>query len=156
MRRLLLSLLVLTACTQDFSVFQGDASASDATGSDGGGDATPTMDASGSDAGGLAFTCGAGSVSSCTSCNNMPVPCVFCGTGGALAGACIPAGMSCFNAAPSGFMLCLCGGGNPSSCPAADQVCRTGTCRTCAESINNAGYTCNGGGKCNPTDGGCI
>jgi hypothetical protein len=157
----LVEVFALAGCTQDFSVFEGDASVpTDGPASDGG-DASMMKEA-GNETGpagdaGLVFQCNGGTVSDCSTCSGMPEPCVFCSTANSstLAGLCQQPGTSCFGAAPNGFALCACGAGNPSSCPRSYQVCRNGSCRTCAESINNANYTCNGGGKCNPADGGC-
>jgi hypothetical protein len=120
-----------------------------------GGDATSDMnasDAANSD-GGVSFQCGAMSVSSCAQCNNMSESCVYCGANNALTGRCVAPGMSCSFGAPAGFGPCNCT--NASSCPESFQVCRTGTCRSCADSNFNAGQACKGGGTCNPTDGGC-
>lgn len=153
--------LALVGCTQDFGVFEADSSVPpDRSSSDGdastdsGNDAAPEA---GGDGGGLMFQCGAGSVSDCSACAGMTEPCVFCSTTSTnvFAGVCQQPGMSCFGAGPTGFTLCMCAGGNPSSCPRPYQVCRNGTCRTCEESINDVNFACMGGGKCNPADGGC-
>ncbi len=150
----------LGACTQDFDVFEPDASSSDAAvdvnhdGSiDSGGDSS---DAATVTDGGLVFGCGMGTVSDCSQCNGMPEPCVYCSqmNPAMLAGECKPEGMSCFQGAPNGFGFCQCAN-SPATCPESYQVCRMGTCRTCAESFMNGGQACKGGGQCNPADGGC-
>ncbi len=154
---LLLSLTV-TGCTQDFNVFAGDASFSADATSDASSDATTFdtgNDAVATDGGPLVFQCNGNPVSDCSQCSGSPMPCVYCATqGSSLAGRCTQLGSSCFNGAPNGYQLCSCQ--NSSTCPEGYDVCRNGSCRTCAESTNNNGLTCQGGGKCNPADGGCI
>jgi hypothetical protein len=152
------------ACTQDFGVFEPDASTQDGaldvtqpgdsgrdSSADAGNDAPVTPDA-----GSLAFGCGNGTVTSCDQCNGMPEPCVYCAQGNAtmLAGECVAAGTSCMGAIPNGFVFCQCGV-TPNTCPETYQVCRNGGCRTCSESATNAFHACKGGGQCNPADGGC-
>lgn len=149
---------VWVGCTQDFGVFEPDGAASD------GGDATtPTDGASGDasvneaggDGGALSFTCGGDAVGDCSQCSGMPQPCVYCEQGNAasLAGRCVAMNGSCFIGAPSGYTLCSCTAA--SSCPESFQVCRNKTCRTCSDSNNNGGLTCQSGGTCNDQDGGC-
>lgn len=153
---ILLSSLTLMACTQDFNVFAGDSSTPDAT-SDSSSDAAQDAgnDAVANDGGALVFQCNGNSVSDCSQCSGSPIPCVYCATqGSSLAGRCIQSGSSCFNGAPNGYQLCSCQ--SSSSCPEPYDVCRNGSCRTCADSTNNANLQCQGGGKCNPADGGCI
>jgi len=153
----LLFVLALPGCTQDFDAFLGDASTSgdatqDGTSSDAAKDVA--QEDSGSGDAGLTFVCGAQSVSDCSQCSGMTQPCVYCGSGSALAGKCVQRGTSCFNGAPNGFQLCSCQ--SASTCPESYQVCRNGSCRTCTDSFNNAGQACMGGGTCSPVDGGCI
>jgi hypothetical protein len=152
---MLLASCLLGACTQDFNVFVSDASVDvepgDVTANDSPLDAPPKPDG-GSDGG---YQCGTDTVASCTACTGMPQPCLFCGTGTATAGVCVGMGMSCFGSAPTGFGVCACGM-SANACLASYQVCRLGECRTCSESAGNVGYTCNGGGTCNPQDGGCF
>jgi hypothetical protein len=151
--RYLLLLLLFSGCTQDFDAFLGDAGGSnDATSDspapkDGGSDVVVVTDS------GVTFACGTQTVGSCAQCSGMPEPCVYCGAASALAGKCVAQGMSCFSGAPSGFALCSCQ--SASTCPESYQVCRNGFCRTCADSLNNAGLSCKGGGSCNVADGGC-
>jgi hypothetical protein len=148
--RYALFLFLLPGCTQDFDAFLGDAGASDGTTDapvDAGKDASPPQDS------GLTFACGTQTVGSCAQCSGMPEPCVYCGAASALAGKCVAQGTSCFTGAPSGFALCSCQ--NASTCPESYQVCRNGFCRTCGDSLNNAGLSCKGGGSCNVADGGC-
>jgi hypothetical protein len=154
--RFLLLALALSGCTQDFDAFLGDASsgdaASDATSNDAAKDAI-AQDTGGGD-GGLTFVCGTQNVTDCSQCNGNPQPCVYCGSGSALAGRCVQQGTSCTFGAPSGFQVCQCQ--TASTCPESYQVCRNGSCRTCTDSFNNAGQACKGGGTCAPADGGCI
>jgi hypothetical protein len=151
--RFLLFALALAGCTQDFNVFLSDASTggdatTDAPGNDSATDATPPQDA-----GPLTFTCGTQTVADCSQCNGFFQPCVYCGTGSALAGRCVQTGTSCTGGAPSGFASCTCT--TASTCPESYEVCRNGSCRTCTDSFNNAGQACKGGGTCAPLDGGC-
>jgi hypothetical protein len=150
-------------CTQDFGVFEPhDASTSDGSPSDGGSDAVAPPDAAPDapppgDGGALMFTCNGGSsVADCSQCSGNPQPCVYCRQGNPsnLAGRCTTMNGSCFQGAPSGYSLCSCT--NASTCPEAYQVCRNQTCRTCSDSSNNDGLTCQGGGTCDHVDGGCI
>ena len=142
----------MLACTQDFHIFDpvldGSAS-SDGSANDSATDATHPGD------GGLVFSCGSGSVTSCTQCTGMPEPCVYCALNdaGVLTGVCLPMNGSCGNAIPPGFNRCPCA--SQSTCPESYQVCRNGSCRTCSESTFNSGATCQGGGTCNAADGGC-
>jgi hypothetical protein len=151
-----LGCLLVIACTQDFNVFVPDASVVDGSSSDAAQDSA-VVDAqadAGGEAGGGMYQCGTGTVASCDQCSGMLQPCVYCGNGSTTAGVCVALHQSCFGSAPNGFGVCACG--NPSACPAGFQVCRQGSCRTCAESVNNVGSTCNSGGTCNPQDGGCF
>lgn len=152
--RYLLFVAALSACTQDFDAFLGDASSSDGSSGDAAKDATPPQDGGGGDAGGLTFACGTQTVADCSQCSGMTQPCVYCGSGSSLAGRCIQQGMSCTFNAPSGFQVCQCQ--TASSCPESFQVCRNGSCRTCTDSFNNTGQACKGGGTCSPFDGGCL
>jgi hypothetical protein len=156
----------LGACTQDFGIFEPDGSAdattdgiptdassdsrSDGTGND------ATNDAPTDTGGGLAFACGTGTVSDCAQCSGMPEPCVYCEQTNAfvLAGVCEPEGMTCQGAAPNGFASCQCGF-NPALCPEGYQVCHDNVCHTCADSLQDNGRACKGGGQCNAADGGC-
>jgi hypothetical protein len=155
--RYLLFALALSGCTQDFDAFLGDASTSgDATNDTGSSDAAKDVvaqDTGGGDAGGLTFACGTQNMSDCSQCTGMTQPCVYCGSGSALAGRCVQQGTSCTFGAPNGFQVCQCQ--NASTCPESYQVCRNGSCRTCTDSFNNAGQTCKSGGTCAPNDGGC-
>ncbi len=151
---ILLSVLALTACTQDFTVFQGDAGTSgDATTNDSSSDA---MTDSGTDSapasdGGLSFTCNGNPVTDCSQCNGATQPCVYCAQQGPqMTGRCVQQGSSCFQGAPNGYQLCQCQ--QSSTCPEAYEVCRNQTCRTCSDSQNNVGLTCQNGTKC--TDAG--
>ena len=155
--RFWLLLVVLSGCTQDFDAFLGDASSGDATAdaSDASADAAKdavAQDSSGGD-GGLTFACNTQNVASCDQCTGMTQPCVYCGSGSALAGKCVQQGTSCSFNAPNGFQSCPCQ--NASTCPESFQVCRNGSCRTCTDSFNNNGQTCKSGATCSPADGGC-
>ena len=155
------------ACTQNFGIFEPDGGADATT------DGTPPPDASSDGAhdasddgaitdaptdtgGGLVFACGTGTVSDCAQCSGMPEPCVYCEQTNAavLAGVCEPEGMTCIGAAPNGFASCQCGF-NPAPCPEGYQVCHDNVCQTCADSLQNNGHACKGGGQCNAADGGC-
>ena len=126
----------------------------------GGGDGGTQPDGSSSN---VSFRCGigpeAGTVSDCSQCQGFPEPCVYCGFQDAsvMTGTCHVANGSCFQGAPNGFGLCPCNGGDASTCPEAYQVCRQGgnfySCRTCSDSTNNGGLSCQGGGTCHPDAG---
>ena len=154
----LLGAFTLVACTQDFNVFEGDASSSgDATtdsSSDAPADASSDapQETSGGD-GGLVFQCNTSTVADCSQCSGATQPCVYC-SGPSLAGRCVAQGTSCFNGAPVGFTLCSCA--SATTCPEGYEVCRNGACRTCTDSFNNTGLQCKSGGTCHPADGGCF
>jgi hypothetical protein len=131
----------------------GDGSTTDGGGGDGGTDGSST---------GLTFSCGTdgGTVTDCAQCTGATQPCVFCETADAsvLSGACTQFHNSCFGLAPNGFGNCGCT--TAADCPEGYQVCRAfgnnHSCRTCSESNNNNGLTCENAGTCDYADGGCI
>lgn len=180
MRRLIFgagAAVALIACTQDFDAFDPsdgatpDAPSVDAVAPDAGDAKAPTdssVDASLTDTGvvdapndvfvdggTLQFACGNTTVADCAQCAGKTEPCVYCEQNNVsvLAGVCAQLGQSCFPNAPNGFALCSCNGNNVGACPAAFQVCRNQSCRTCSDSNNNGGLTCKGGGTC--TNGSC-
>ena len=111
--------------------------------------------------GGILLRCGDASVSDCAQCSGSTQPCVYCATNdaSALNGVCTPLHQNCFNTIPNGFEDCRCGANNDASaCPEKYQVCTGGgfnRCHTCSDQNGNNGLSCQGGGKCTYTDGGC-
>ncbi|HSQ64446.1 MAG TPA: hypothetical protein VLM85_14580 [Polyangiaceae bacterium] len=112
----------------------------------------------------VSFRCAVdgGTVTDCSQCQGFPQPCVYCETADAstLTGQCRTMGTSCFQNAPQGYGACPCSAGDASTCPESYQVCRSFannpySCRTCSDSTNNNGLTCQNGGTCNNVDGGC-
>jgi hypothetical protein len=114
---------------------------------------------------GQTYSCNGTMVSSCASCANKPVECVFCGGGGTHPGVCGPAGMYCSSSTPPSATTCTCSGGvsgNLGACPDPSQVCTfissgiggNWYCQTCGEPGSN-NETCKGGGKCSSTTGMC-
>jgi len=146
---------LLPACTQDFGVFEGDAAAvvdaadalADADGSiaDVVSNDVVVKDAAPVEAATLTYQCGTKTVADCSSCTNMPQPCVFCGSS-SLAGKCVQKGQSCTGGAPSGFSVCTCT--SAANCPESFDVCNKNQCRTCGDSTSDNTLACKGGGTC--------
>jgi hypothetical protein len=108
--------------------------------------------------GGQVYMCNGQPVTSCGSCGNSTVECVFCGPGGSHPGVCGPKGMYCTSSAPPGASVCECPGNNLASCVAPFQACvmigATDYCQTCGE-MGSDGRPCKGGGTCNAATGTC-
>ncbi len=129
---------------------------------DSGGDATDggtTIDS------GLIKTwgCGSTTVTDCSLCIGHSMPCVYCANADAstLAGACVQEGTGCGGSTPNGYDLCACSkDAGASVCAESFEVCLPAggpyyVCDTCGAVNTTNGLTCENGGKCNATDGGC-
>jgi hypothetical protein len=134
------------------------------TGDAGTGDAASDVDASTTPDGSkpiTSWTCGNTTVSDCAQCTGHTQTCVYCQNGDAsvLSGVCVQFGTGCGNTIPQNFNLCGCPK-DAGACPEAYQVClpiqNQGVCDTCGAVQTTNGLTCENGGKCNATDGGCL
>jgi hypothetical protein len=128
---------------------------------DGGG--TDASDGGAQDSGLVTLTswqCGSVTVSDCTQCTGYTQPCVYCATGfqdaAAYTGVCVITHSNCLNAIPNGYQDCPCNN-DASTCVESYQICNNqNRCHTCEDNNNNTGLTCQNGGTCNATDGGCL
>lgn len=137
---------------------------------DSGPDDVVTVPDSGPDTGGkpiTSWTCGNATVSDCTQCIGHTQTCVYCADNDAsvVNGTCVQTGTGCGNTTPQGFNLCACPhtDGGVSACPEPYQVClylgpqnQPGVCDTCGAVNTTNGLTCQGGGKCDAVDSGCL
>jgi hypothetical protein len=109
------------------------------------------------------WTCGSATVTSCSQCIGHTQACVYCANmdASALAGNCVQQGTGCGTGIPTGYNLCRCPD-DAGSCPEAYQVCLpfggpgNGVCDTCGAVNQTNNLNCQGGGKCDAVDGGCL
>ena len=108
------------------------------------------------------WTCGNTTVSDCSQCIGHTQTCVYCENGDAsvVSGVCVQFGTGCGATIPQNFNLCACPK-DAGACPEAYQVClqvtqQQSVCDTCGAVQTTNGLTCENGGKCNATDGGCL
>jgi len=108
------------------------------------------------------WTCGNATVSDCAQCIGHSQPCVYCSNADAsvVSGVCVQFGTGCGNTTPQNFNLCSCPK-DAGTCPEPYLVClqvtqQQSVCDTCGAVQTTNGLTCENGGKCNATDGGCL
>jgi hypothetical protein len=141
--------LALAACTQDFGVFEGDATTLDASGSDAAEDVGVDVT---SDTGGDAAM-EADVVQPPALCDAGTFFCVYCAADGGTTGHCTNFHQAC-SGPPGGYSNCSCT--TSSTCPEPDDVCTTKSqCHPCGDSNGNGGLACKGGGTCNASTGVC-
>jgi hypothetical protein len=100
-------------------------------------------------------------VTSCATCPNKPIECVYCTGSGTHPGVCGPQNQLCNSSAPMGAGPCTCNGsagGNVAACPAPFQVCGFVLgqyyCQTCGEMMT-ATDQCKDGKYCS-VSGTCM